>query len=118
MNALIRAPDPGTSVPVHLAPKFIHLKVHSAYSLLEGALPVGRLAKLAKSHEFPALAITDTNNLFGVLEFSEKLAGTGIQPIAGVSLAIDFEEGAPERGRSVPSERAWRDGQIALLATS
>ena len=62
---------------------FVHLHVHSSYSLLEGALPVGRLAELAKADKQPALALTDTDNMFGALEFSEKLAGYGIQPIVG-----------------------------------
>ena len=53
---------------------FVHLHVHSSYSLREGALTIGKLAKLAVADEMPALAITDTNNLFGALEFSEKLA--------------------------------------------
>jgi DNA polymerase III subunit alpha len=53
---------------------FVHLHVHSAYSLREGALTIETLAKLAQADAMPALAITDTNNLFGALEFSEKLA--------------------------------------------
>ena len=53
---------------------FVHLHVHSAFSLREGALTIETLAKLAKADTMPALAITDTNNLFGALEFSEKLA--------------------------------------------
>ena len=45
--------------------RYIHLKVHSAYSLLEGAITIPRLAKLAAAHGFPAVGLTDTNNLFG-----------------------------------------------------
>jgi DNA polymerase-3 subunit alpha len=71
-------------------PGFVHLHVHSSYSLLEGALPVGRLAELAKADKQPALALTDSDNMFGGLEFSEKLAGYGIQPIVGCALALDF----------------------------
>ena len=59
----------------------MHLKVHSAYSLLEGALPIVKLAKLAAANQFPALGLTDTNNLFGALEFSEKLWSAGVQLI-------------------------------------
>ena len=55
-------------------PGFVHLHVHSAYSLLEGALTIGKLAELAKADTQPALALTDTDNMFGALEFSEKLA--------------------------------------------
>ena len=69
---------------------FVHLHVHSSYSLLEGALTIARLAELAKADKQPALALTDTDNMFGALEFSEKLAGYGIQPIVGCALAIDF----------------------------
>src|SRR6476620_3423109 len=71
-------------------PGFIHLHVHSAYSLLEGALPLSKLLDLAKADKQPALGIADTNNLFGALEFSEKAAGKGIQPLIGVELAVDF----------------------------
>src|SRR5580704_11277761 len=69
---------------------FVHLHVHSSYSLLEGALPIARLAELAKKDRQPALALTDTDNMFGALEFSEKLAGYGIQPIVGCALSIEF----------------------------
>ena len=73
----------------------MHLHVHSSYSLLEGALKIANLAKLAAADRQPALALTDTNNLFGALEFSEKLAGMGIQPIAGLQLSVAFEEPDP-----------------------
>jgi DNA polymerase III subunit alpha len=71
-------------------PGFVHLHVHSSYSLLEGALTIARLAELAKKDKQPALALTDTDNMFGALEFSEKMAGSGIQPIIGCALGIDF----------------------------
>src|SRR6185312_9357338 len=71
---------------------FVHLHVHSSFSLLEGALTIARLAELAKADKQPALALTDTNNMFGALEFSEKLAGSGIQPIVGCALGIDFSD--------------------------
>jgi DNA polymerase III subunit alpha len=71
-------------------PGFVHLHVHSSYSLLEGALTISRLADMAKADRQPALALTDTDNMFGALEFSEKMAAVGIQPIIGATLAIDF----------------------------
>ncbi len=101
------------------SPKFIHLKVHSAYSLLEGALPIGKLAKLADGYGFPALGLTDTNNMFGALEFSDKLAGEGIQPIVGVSLACQLTERTAKPGQlagPLVRQHAWRDGLIALYA--
>ena len=100
-------------------PRFIHLKVHSAYSLLEGALPIGRLAKLAEAYGFPALGMTDTNNMFGGLEFSDKLAGAGIQPIVGVSLSCLLTEKKVKPGQlpgPVVRQHAWRDGLLALYA--
>jgi len=75
-------------------PGFVHLHLHTSYSLREGALTIPKLAKLALADAMPALAITDTNNLFGALEFSEKLAKEGIQPITGLQLTIDFGDGA------------------------
>src|SRR5271169_3344227 len=78
-------------------PGFVHLHVHSSYSLLEGALKIAQLAELAKTDRQPALALTDTGNLFAALEFSEKMAGAGIQPIVGCSLAVDFADAPPAR---------------------
>src|SRR3712207_4897194 len=91
---------------------FVHLHVHSSYSLLEGALKIADLAKLAAADRQPALALTDTNNLFGALEFSEKLAGLGIQPIAGMQLSVVFEEPDPA------ARQATRPTNIVLLAQS
>src|SRR5262252_3423236 len=90
-------------------PAFVHLHVHSSYSLLEGALTIARLAELAKKDRQPALALTDTDNMFGALEFSEKLAGSGIQPIVGCALAVDF--GHVENRNT---EQNWP--RLALLA--
>src|SRR5580658_6403784 len=86
-------------------PGFVHLHVHSSYSLLEGALTIARLAELAKKDRQPALALTDTDNMFGALEFSEKMASVGIQPIVGCALGVDFgdqDNRAPAGGRDFP----------------
>src|SRR5471032_1888631 len=90
---------------------FVHLHVHSSYSLLEGALTIARLADLAKNDRQPALALTDTDNMFGALEFSEKMAGYGIQPIIGCALGIDFGD---QDTRSTALAQAWP--RIVLLA--
>ncbi len=74
---------------------FIHLRTHSAYSLSEGALRIKQLASLARSMGMPALAITDSGNLFGALEFSEALAEKGIQPIIGCTLKVDLSDPVP-----------------------
>lgn len=67
---------------------FVHLRVHTAYSLTEGAIRLGKLSELCLKHGMPAVAITDTNNLFGALEGSKELAGKGIQPIIGCQLNL------------------------------
>jgi DNA polymerase-3 subunit alpha len=119
--AIRTSPGMAASAP-GAGPRFVHLKVHSAYSLLEGALPIERIAKLAADHGFPAIGLSDTNNLFGALEFSEKLAEAGIQPIVGVSIAIDFGERKPDPrimpGTPLPRVSPHRDGLIALYAMS
>jgi DNA polymerase-3 subunit alpha len=100
--------SPASGVP------FIHLRAHSSYSLSEGALPVKQLAGLAYDLAMPALAITDTNNLFGALEFSETLAAKGIQPIIGCTLKVDFAGGARHQpnGRGGTAKMA----HLALIA--
>jgi DNA polymerase III subunit alpha len=97
-------------------PGFVHLHVHSAYSLLEGALPLGKLLELAKADKQPALGIADTNNLFGALEFSEKAAGKGIQPLLGCELVIDFADTEPERPGA--SRGNFGKGGVVLIAGS
>ncbi len=67
---------------------FIHLRVHSNFSLAEGMLTFDDLSKFCVENNQPAIAITDTNNLFGVLEFSLKMTSYGIQPIIGIQLNI------------------------------
>jgi DNA polymerase-3 subunit alpha len=74
---------------------FVHLHVHSAYSLLKGSIKIAKLGELAKADRQPALALTDTDNMFGALEFSDKMAGYGIQPIVGCELAVDFGDTDP-----------------------
>ena len=89
---------------------FVHLHVHSAYSLLKGSIKIQKLGELAKADRQPALALTDTDNMFGALEFSDKMAGYGIQPIIGCELAVDFGDQDPDRaqcaGRRTVADRA------------
>lgn len=67
---------------------FIHLRLHSAYSLAEGALKIDKLVSLCNEHKMPAIAVTDSNNLFGAMDFSIKCSKSGIQPIIGCQLNI------------------------------
>src|ERR1700716_322957 len=91
---------------------FVHLHVHSAYSLLKGSIKIQKLAELAKADRQPALALTDTDNMFGALEFSDKIAGYGIQPIIGCEIAVDFGDQDPNARNALPSAPA----RIVLLA--
>ncbi len=96
------------------APTFIHLRCHSAYSLSEGAITIKQMAKLAEQHAMPALAITDTGNLFGALEYSEAMKDKGIQPIIGMSIKVDFDPPRDEKDRQQSGQRPLHS--LVLLA--
>ena len=98
---------------------FVHLHVHSAYSLREGALTIETLAKLAKADEMPALAITDANNLFGALEFSEKLAKAGVSRSSArrspsISATRRPRRADPRSRARARAARAARQGRAGL----
>ncbi|HRK66070.1 MAG TPA: DNA polymerase III subunit alpha [Hyphomonas sp.] len=80
------------------APVFIPLAIRSSYSLLESMISPSDVAKWCKAYGVPAAAISDRNNLFGALEFSLKLAESGLQPI--MACCFEFTDGVP---RSEPS---------------
>ncbi len=87
-----------------LAQSFVHLRVRSAYSLLEGAIKAGKLGALAAGDGQPAVAIADRANLFGALEFSEITRGDGVQPIVGCALPVTgIGEGPSERWAKIPT---------------
>ncbi|HML10960.1 MAG TPA: DNA polymerase III subunit alpha [Stellaceae bacterium] len=71
---------------------FIHLRVHTAYSLSAGAIKIKELVGLCKANRMPAVAITDSGNLFGALEFATACASEGIQPIIGCEIALFAHE--------------------------
>ncbi|MEM8576776.1 MAG: DNA polymerase III subunit alpha [Pseudomonadota bacterium] len=92
-------------------PRFIHLRTHSEYSLLEGALRLKKLPGLTADMGMPALALTDTNNMFAALEFSVGMAGAGVQPIIGCQVDLAY---APAR----PGDRPVPPAPLVLLAQS
>jgi len=71
--------------------KFIHLRVHSAYSLSNGAIKIKDLLSLCNKFKMPAVAITDVNNIFGAMEFSELAKESGTQPIIGCQISINYD---------------------------
>ncbi|MSO92158.1 MAG: DNA polymerase III subunit alpha [Rhodospirillales bacterium] len=101
---------------------FVHLRVHSAYSLLEGAIRIPELVKLCRDLGMPAVAIADTDNLFGALEFSDYAASAGVQPIVGCQLSLVRATGhghrLSEKAMNGASLRATASDPIVLLAQS
>ncbi|HDR28658.1 DNA polymerase III subunit alpha [Rhodovulum sp.] len=93
------------------APRFIHLRLHTEYSLLEGAVRLKTLPDLCKAAGMPAVAVTDTNNMFAALEFSVLAAGAGIQPILGCQIDLAHDPVAP-------GERPRPPAPVVLLAQS
>jgi DNA polymerase-3 subunit alpha len=90
-------------------PRFIHLRVHSEYSLLEGAVRLKKLPGLCRDAGMPAVAVTDTNNMFAALEFSVTASAAGIQPIMGCQVDLAYVAAAP-------GERPKPPAPVVLLA--
>src|SRR6476646_9771018 len=96
---------------------FVHLRVHTAYSLSAGAIRIKELAALCRARQMPAVAITDAGNLFGALEFATACTDAGVQPIIGCEIALASAEEirpgrAPELDRLVllvQSEAGYRN---------
>jgi DNA polymerase-3 subunit alpha len=103
---------------------FVHLRVRSAYSLLEGAIKAGKVPALAQADGMPAVGVADRSNLFGALEFSEAAKGAGVQPIIGCALPVTGIGGQiAERWAKVPTvvliaqtETGWRN--LAALSSA
>ncbi|MEM9795933.1 MAG: DNA polymerase III subunit alpha [Pseudomonadota bacterium] len=90
-------------------PRFIHLRLHTEYSLLEGAVRLKKLPDLVAGAEMPAVAVTDTNNMFAALEAATGLAAKGVQPIMGCQVDVMHDPAAP-------GERPRDPAPIVLLA--
>ena len=91
------------------SPRFIHLRVHTEYSLLEGAVRLKKLPGLCAAAGMPAVAVTDTNNMFAALEFSVSASSAGVQPIMGCQISLAY---LPAQ----PGERPRDPAGIVLLA--
>jgi len=92
---------------------FVHLRVHTAYSLSEGAIHVKELVKQCVGLKMPAVAVTDTNNMFGALEFSSASVSAGVQPIIGVTLNVKSTQ-TVQSGRG--KKQSERPQSLVLLA--
>ncbi|QDZ02583.1 DNA polymerase III subunit alpha [Nitratireductor mangrovi] len=109
-DPLLREAMQAAAAPAAPARPFIHLRVHSAYSLLEGALPLAKIVGHAVRDTAPAIAVADTNNLFGALEFAQKAVKDGVQPIIACQLDTLFE------GEEATGSRSSRDNRPDLAA--
>src|SRR5262245_21079886 len=95
---------------------FVHLRVHSAYSLSAGAIKTKELVQLCRAEAMPAVAITDTGNLFGALEFASACVDAGVQPIIGCEIALRRDESA--RAPRGPGGAMAELDRIVLLVQS
>ncbi|HUC10685.1 MAG TPA: DNA polymerase III subunit alpha [Stellaceae bacterium] len=93
---------------------FIHLRVHTAYSLSSGAITVKELVARCKAERMPAVAITDSSNLFGALEFATVCAAAGVQPIIGCEIALRARDEVC-RGSSALSRPLAEPDRLVLL---
>ena len=84
---------------------FVHLRVHTAFSLSEGAIRIDELMALCRRNKMPAVAIADTGNLFGTLEFSAAACAAGVQPIIGCQLAVTRSDAGPANGTPLPPDQ-------------
>ena len=69
---------------------FNHLKIHTQYSICEGALKIEDLKSHCKKHKVQSVGLSDTSNLFGALEFAENLSKIGTQPIIGTQINFKY----------------------------
>ena len=92
-------------------PKFIHLRVHTAYSILEGAIKMKDLAKWAANNGAPAIAMTDTNNIFGAMDLADVCVKSGVQPILGCQLLVK----APVKEKNAFSDEKDAFDKVVVL---
>ena len=97
---------------------FVHLRVHSAYSLLEGALPLAKIVYHAVKDAAPAIAVTDTNNLFGALEFAQKAVKEGIQPLIGCQIDVAFGDENQDANRGYQKRQGPELFPLVLIAAN
>jgi DNA polymerase-3 subunit alpha len=71
-----------------MADSFVHLHLHTEYSLLDGAIRMRELMRKAAEYEMPAVAVTDHGNLFGAIEFYQEATNAGVKPIIGCEAYI------------------------------
>ncbi|MGB3555923.1 MAG: DNA polymerase III subunit alpha [Jannaschia sp.] len=84
-------------------PRFIHLRLHTEYSLLEGAVRLKSLPDLVAGAGMPAVAVTDSNNMFAALEAASGLAARGVQAIMGCQVDLEYDPTGPGEKPRAPA---------------
>ena len=80
---------------------FVHLHVHSEYSISDGLLTMKSISQLSNARRLSALALTDKSNLFAFIKFYEMSINAGIKPIAGIELQVESSVGSKSEGRVI-----------------
>lgn len=111
-----------------MAPMFVHLRLHTEFSVIDGTNRIDEVVKAAAADGQPALAITDFNNLFGAIKFYKEARGKGVKPVLGAEIVLEGEgTAAPSRmvllvqshqglNLSELLARAWTSNQIKSQA--
>jgi DNA polymerase-3 subunit alpha len=94
---------------------FVHLRVHSAYSLSQGAIKIPELIALCQKQGMPAVAVTDSGNLFGALEFAMAARSGGIQPIIGCEVLVSVEDEASTAATRMVGQQRLEPDTLVLL---
>src|SRR3989475_12533811 len=98
---------------------FVHLHLHTEYSLLDGAIRMKELMKKAAEFEMPSVAITDHGNLFGVIEFYQQPQRTGVRPIIGCEACVGpgpHNDRPPSRRESARHSESFAQSAIGYTA--
>ena len=88
---------------------FVHLHVHSEYSMLDGAARIGPMVQEAARQGMPAIAVTDHGNLFGAYEFYKASKKSSVKPIIGLEAYVTPKTHRSERKRVRWGDKPWRD---------
>ncbi|MGI9327706.1 MAG: DNA polymerase III subunit alpha [Pseudomonadales bacterium] len=97
-------------------PGFVHLRVHSEYSLADGIVRVKPLAKQVAAAGMAAVALTDLGNLFGLVKFYQACIGAGVKPIVGADLSFPLEDGAQARVTVLAQNEVGYQNLIRLVS--